>query len=97
MAINMMGEALAAMAADPYAKPTAKFKMGQEYITLFLQLDNHIMKEQNAKADAKLKQLEMKRRAMAIDDANHPANKTSASDPSKPLEEPKFVPSMAKS
>lgn len=97
LAIEMMGEALTAMAEDKFAKPTAKFRMGQEYIALFMQLDVHIMKEQNHKADAKLKKLDYQRKAMALEDTNHPANQSGARDPLKPIDQPRFDPTMPKS
>ena len=57
LAIKMAGDALEAVSQDNEAKPTTKFKMAQDYIAMFISVDNHIMKEENHRAEKKLKAL----------------------------------------
>ena len=57
LAIKMAGDALEAVSQDLEAKPTTKFKMAQDYIAMFISVDNHIMKEENHRAEKKLKAL----------------------------------------
>jgi len=57
LAIKMAGDALEEVSQDLEAKPTTKFKMAQDYIAMFISVDNHIMKEENHRAEKKLKAL----------------------------------------
>ena len=76
---------------DLEAKPTTKFKMAQDYIAMFISVDNHIMKEENHRAEKKLKALneQIKRH-----DLNEKEGNTSEDQSFKPVSQSNFRPTM---
>ena len=93
LAIKMAGDALEAVSQDNEAKPTTKFKMAQDYIAMFISVDNHIMKEENHRAEKKLKALneQIKRHDLNKKEGVGSDNQ----DEFKPVNQSKFNPNMA--
>ena len=90
VAIEAMNQALLDVCADPDVKPQAKLKVTQDYLALYMKLENEIMKEAEHREVMKHKRLQTKiKQTEAMD-----KEKESEEDGFSPIVQSRFSPSM---
>lgn len=90
VAIEAMNQALLDVCADENVKPQAKLKVTQDYLALYMRLENEIMKEAEHREVMKHKRLQTKiKQTEAMD-----KEKESEEDGFSPIVQSRFSPSM---
>ena len=95
LAVKMAGDALEEVSSNPDIKALTKFKMASDYISMFLSIDMHIMKEENHRQDKRLKSLNTQIRQIDLEKKENGDDDSGKDDQVfKPLNQNKFMPTM---
>ena len=95
LAVRMAGEALEEVSKNPDIKAITKFKMASDYISMFLTIDTHIMKEENHRQDKRLKSLNTQIRQIDLEDKEKGGDPNLVADKGfQPVQQSNFKPTM---
>lgn len=87
-AVEQMNEALEAICRDQSISAKDKMRASQDFLSMYMRLENEIMKEQEYREVMKHRKLTTKIKQAEVDDI------TEGDEPLKPINQSKFSPTM---